>query len=123
MNKDLNYYLNLPWSYRFEWSEVDNCYVASIDELKGCMSDGETIEEATAMIKDALKSYIDCSLHHGDQIPEPVKILDFKGKIHFRTTPQKHYMLDKKAKACGDSMNDVINAAIDYYLDNKAVNS
>ena len=116
MNKDLDYYLNLNWSYRFEWSDIDNCYIASIDELKGCMSHGETIEEATAMIKDALKSYIGCAVHFGDPIPEPTKIVDFKGKIHFRTTPQKHYMLDKKSKTSGESINNIINDALDCYF-------
>ena len=54
IKKDLDYYMNLNWTYRFEWSDEDNGYVASVAELKGCMSFGETIEEATVMIKDAL---------------------------------------------------------------------
>jgi antitoxin HicB len=118
VTKDLEYYLNLPWSYRFEWSEVDNAYIASIEELKGCMSHGDTIEEATAMIKDALMSYIDCHLHFGDFIPEPAKIVDFKGKIHFRTTPKKHFMLDRSSKVSGKSINKIIDEALDCYFEN-----
>lgn len=118
MTKNLEYYLNLPWSYRFEWSEVDNAYIASIDELKGCSTHGDTIEEASAMIKDALKSYIDCSLSFGDFIPEPVSVVDFKGKIHFRTTPKKHYMLDRSSKMSGKSINKIIEEALDCYFKN-----
>lgn len=105
MKKDLNYYLNLNWTYRFEWSDEDGCYVASVAELPGCMSDGETIEQAAAMIKEALESHISAMLKHGDEIPEPPKPGEYKGKILFRTTPQKHYKLVKKAASQGKSLN------------------
>jgi antitoxin HicB len=65
--------LNLPWSYRFEWSNEDNCYVVSVEELKGCVADGKTIEEAIKMIKSALNSYITGCLEAGFEIPEPLK--------------------------------------------------
>ena len=116
MNKDLNYYLNLPWSYRFEWSDEDNSYIASIAELKGCVSDGETIEKATEMIKDALISYIECSLEYGDEIPEPLKAIDYKGKIPYRTTPEKHYKIAKRAKSLGVSINSFIDEAVEQKL-------
>jgi len=114
--KNLEYYLNLPWSYRFEWSDEDNCYVVSIAELKGCMSEGGTNPEATEMIQDALKSYITNSLQYGDEIPEPLKPLDFKGKIPYRTTPDKHYRIAKRAKVLGISINALIDDAVDDKL-------
>lgn len=118
--KTLEYYLSLPWSYRFEWSDEDNCYVASIAELKGCMSDGATIEEAAEMIKDALKSYITASLHFNDNIPEPLKPVDYKGKIPYRTTPDKHYQLAKRAKSLGISINSLIDEAVTEKLKESA---
>ncbi|GBF23412.1 protein HicB family [Candidatus Gastranaerophilus sp. (ex Termes propinquus)] len=116
VNKDLNYYLNLHWTYRFEWSDEDEGYVASVAELKGCKSFGETIEEATAMIKDALLSYIDCCLEHSDAIPEPIKPIDFKGHITYRTTPETHYKLAKKAAVMGKSINAFIDEAVSENL-------
>jgi predicted HicB family RNase H-like nuclease len=77
-------------------------------------------DEALSMIKDALMSHISCCLHFGDSIPEPVKVVDYKRRIHFRTTPQKHYMLDKQAKTSGESINTIINTAIDRYLHSNA---
>lgn len=118
--KNLEYYLNLPWSYRFEWSNEDNCYVASIAELKGCMSEGETILQATEMIQDALKSYITCALQYGDNIPEPLKPIDFKGKIPYRTTPDRHYQLAKRAKSMGISINTLIDEAVEQKLKESA---
>lgn len=118
--KNLQYYLNLPWSYRFEWSDEDKCYIASIAELKGCMSQGDTIIEATSMIQDALKSYITCAIQYGDEIPEPLKPIDFKGKIPYRTTPDKHYRIAKRAKAMGISINALIDEAVEVKLQETA---
>lgn len=116
MKKDLNYYLNLPWTYRFEWSDEDSCYIASVAELKGCMSDGENIEEASHMIKDALKSYIESSLTNGDAISEPPRKESCKGSIIYRTTPEKHCKLLRKAASQGISVNKLIDEAIEKEL-------
>lgn len=113
MKKDLSYYLNLNWSYRFEWSDEDKCYIVSVAELPGCMSDGETIEEAAGMIKDALESHISALLNHGDKVPEPPKPEEYKGKILLRTTPQRHYKLVKKASSQGKSLNKFLDEIID----------
>lgn len=111
--KDLKYYLNLHWTFRFEWSDEDNCYVASVAELPGCMSDGETIEEATNMIKDALQEYIETAIELNKEIPEPPRAEEFKGRILFRTTPQKHYKLVKKAASQGKSLNKFLDEIIE----------
>lgn len=116
IRKDLNYYMGLNWTYRFEWSDEDNGYVASVAELKGCMSFGETIEEATAMIKDALASHLSACLEADFNIPEPVKPIDCKGKIPYRTTPEKHYRIAKRAKAKGISINAFIDEAVEAKL-------
>ena len=117
MKKNLEYYLGLNWTYRFEWSDEDCGYIASIAELKGCKSFGETIEEATYMIKDALKSYLSAFIEAGfDEIPEPLKPIDYKGKIPYRTTPDKHYRIAKRAKTLGISINTLIDEAVDEKL-------
>lgn len=116
MVKDLNYYMSLKWSYRFEYSDEDNGYIASVVELKGCMSFGETIEEATSMIKDALQSYLIASLENNDEIPEPLKPTNYKGNITYRTNPDKHYKLAVRAKADGVSLNQLIDKATDIVL-------
>lgn len=116
MKKDLTYYLNLHWTFRFEWSDEDNCYLASVAELPGCMSDGESIEEAAVMIREALKSHIYTMLKYGDKIPEPAKPEDFKGNIALRTTPVKHRKIARKASSEGKSINKFLNEIIDREL-------
>lgn len=116
MTNNIDYYMKLNWTYRFEWSIEDQCYVASIAELKGCLADGETIEEATSAIKDALESYISACIDAGYTIPKPLQPSDFKGQIPYRTTPEKHYKLAQRAKITGQSINSIIDEATDLFL-------
>jgi hypothetical protein len=36
MKKGLDYYLNLPYSFKIEWSDVDTCYIATVEEIPEC---------------------------------------------------------------------------------------
>ncbi|MFA7659059.1 MAG: type II toxin-antitoxin system HicB family antitoxin [Candidatus Gastranaerophilaceae bacterium] len=116
MNKNLEYYLNLPWSYAIKWSDEDGCYVASIAELDGCMSHGDTLGEATSMIKDALRCHLNAMLKDNTLIPEPLNVINFKGSITYRTTPEKHYKLVKRAQRKGKSLNKFIDEVLDEKL-------
>ena len=110
--KNLNYYLNLPYTYIIEWSDVDSCFLGSIVELERNMTCGQTREEVLANLKDALVSYITTSLDNKMEIPEPLKIDDFKGSITYRTSKERHYRLAKQAKLFGKSINAFIDEAI-----------
>ncbi|MGH9341569.1 MAG: type II toxin-antitoxin system HicB family antitoxin [Acidobacteriota bacterium] len=55
-------------------------YVVTCPALPGLVTEGDTLEEARAMAKDAIRGYIESLQKHGDQIPsdpstllEPVK--------------------------------------------------
>jgi predicted RNase H-like HicB family nuclease len=114
--KDLNYYLNLHWTYRFEWSEEDNCYIASIAEIEGLKTDCKNIQQAAYMIQDALKSYISCMLEHNGKIPEPAKPERYKGKITYRTSPKIHHKLALMSKIQKKSISKLIDELIDKEL-------
>ncbi|OGI00486.1 MAG: hypothetical protein A2Y25_12105 [Candidatus Melainabacteria bacterium GWF2_37_15] len=111
--KDLNYYLNLPWTFRFEWDPRDNIYVASVAELKGCMSYGDTIAEAANNIKEALEAYLISLLKDNIEIPEPLAPSEYSGRFNLRIPPEKHYKLAKKASIEGKSLNALINEIIE----------
>jgi antitoxin HicB len=114
--KNLEYYLNLPYTYIIEWSDVDECFLGSIVELERNMTCGQTREEVLANLKEALVSYVTTSLDNNMEIPEPLKIEDFKGSITYRTSRERHYSLAKQAKLYGKSINAFIDEAISEKL-------
>jgi len=110
--KNLEYYLNLPYTYIIEWSDVDGCFLGSIVELERNMTCGQTREEVLTNLKEALVAYVTTSLDNNMEIPEPFKIDDFKGSITYRTSKERHYKLAKQAKLYGKSINAFIDEAI-----------
>jgi antitoxin HicB len=46
-------------------------YLIEFPDLPGCISDGETVDEAIANGKDALFCWIETAKQHGDEIPQP----------------------------------------------------
>ena len=110
--KNVNYYMNLPYTYLIEWSDIDECFLGSIVELERNMTCGQTREEVLANLKEALVSYVTTSLENNMEIPEPLKIKDFKGNITYRTSKERHYRLAKQAKLYGKSINAFIDETI-----------
>ena len=112
IKKNLEYYLNLPYTYVIEWSDIDDCFLGSIIELEHNMTYGQTPEEVLSNLKEALGSYVTTSIKNNMEIPEPLKVKDFKGNITYRTSRERHYRLAKQAKLYGKSINAFIDETI-----------
>jgi len=54
-------------------SEDGGGFLATVPDLPGCMSDGETPEEALTNVQDAITEWIDEAHTLGRQIPKPSK--------------------------------------------------
>jgi len=50
-------------------------YLATAPDLPGCMSDGETPEEAALNVQDAIQSWLDAAREWGVAIPRPSRTL------------------------------------------------
>jgi antitoxin HicB len=70
MNKDLNYYLSLPYPIELIPDE-DGYWFARIPLLEGCMTNGESREDALLMLDDAKELWLQTALELGKPIPEP----------------------------------------------------
>jgi predicted RNase H-like HicB family nuclease len=46
-------------------------FLATVPELPGCMSDGETREEALRNVEDAIATWLYCAEKMGQEIPQP----------------------------------------------------
>lgn len=69
MTRRLNYSVVL----RMLSDEDGGGYLATVPDLPGCMSDGETEAEVLRNIEDAIAQWIDHALSEGRKIPEPDK--------------------------------------------------
>ena len=54
--------------------DEDGVYVASVPSLKGCYSQGETVDEALENVKDAIRLHIEARKEIGEPIPIEVLI-------------------------------------------------
>jgi antitoxin HicB len=69
-NKGIEYYLALPYTIELTPDE-DGYWFAKIPLLKGCMTNGDSREDALAMIDDAKRLWLETALSLGMPIPEP----------------------------------------------------
>lgn len=54
------------------WSSEDNCFIAEVPELAGCMADGETQEEALKNAETVITEWIETAKLLGREIPRPL---------------------------------------------------
>lgn len=45
-------------------------YTVTVSALPGCVTQGETLEEAIAMAKDAIRLYVESLIADGEPVPE-----------------------------------------------------
>ena len=115
--KPMTYYMKLPWT--FETSVSDDPiepWTTRVKELPGCMSHGKAPEKSLIGIKDAIKSYILATMKLGEDIPEPLKLEAFKGVLTYRTSPERHYEIARRARQLGLSVNKLMDAAVEHEL-------
>jgi antitoxin HicB len=48
-------------------------FIATVPDLPGCMSDGETPQEALANVQDAIAAWVEAAKELGHAIPHPTK--------------------------------------------------
>jgi predicted RNase H-like HicB family nuclease len=59
-----------PYRKVIRGDEVDG-FLAEAPELPGCVTAGETVEEALKMLRDAMQGWIESALLAGEPVPEP----------------------------------------------------
>ncbi|SHK46363.1 type II toxin-antitoxin system HicB family antitoxin [Tepidibacter formicigenes] len=109
--KSLDYYLSLNYPFKIEsLSEEDGGgYFITYPDLPGCMSDGETVEEAISMGEDARKAWIETRYEKSLEIPEPFTVNNkYNGRITVRTPKSLHRQLIEEAKEEGVSLNQYL---------------
>jgi len=111
MDRTIDYYMALPYTIELINTPGEGWFVR-VRELPGCMSQGDTAEEALEMIQDAMRGWLEVSIEYGDPIPEPRSEEDYSGKFVVRVPRTLHRDLVETAEREGVSLNQFINVAL-----------
>lgn len=111
MEKTLEYYLGLPYTIELIRQPGGGWFV-QVKELPGCMSVGDTPDEAVEMIQDAMRLWIETALEDGEPIPEPRPLEDYSGRFVVRVPRSLHRDLVVQAEREGVSLNQYINTIL-----------
>ncbi len=103
----LNHYLGLQYPVQFV-TDPDGGYVAVFPDLPGCMTQGETLEEAAAMAEDARRGWIEVEYERGADIPLPTYPEEYSGKFNLRLPRSLHHSLALAAQREGVSLNQYV---------------
>lgn len=103
----LEYYLNLQYPVTL-YPDLEGGYVAQIRDLRGCLTQGESLEETMANINEARELWIETAYEAGDEIPLPSVDANYSGKLLLRMPKSLHRRLAESAEQENVSLNQYI---------------
>jgi len=107
MEKNLDYYLKLPYTLivSVEEDNDDSCYVARLQEIPYLIGTGSTPEAAIKELAINKRLKFETDIELGNPIPEPSK---YSGQFHIRVGTSIHESLARLASAEDISLNQYI---------------
>jgi antitoxin HicB len=123
----LEAYLERPYHYELIRDSDDDGrrgWVAEVEELPGCMSQGATAGEAIENVRDAMYGWISAALDNGQTIPVPRRESQPSGRFLVRLPRTLHGELSRVAEDEGISLNQfvvgVLAAAVGWRVRDRA---
>jgi predicted RNase H-like HicB family nuclease len=116
----LDFYLEQKYPVTL-YPDPNQSYVAQIKDLPGCITQGETAEEALAELEDARILWITTAYEYGDAIPIPSTETKYSGKTLLRMARSLHQKLAEGAKREGVSLNEYIVYLLSEAIAAKAI--
>lgn len=122
MAKNLAYYMRLDYPVEVKKIKEDEGggFFVSIPLLPGCMSDGESLEEAYGNIQEAKEEWLSSMLERGMKIPEPAEQEEYSGKFIIRLPKTLHRALVQVSKREGVSLNQYVANTLAFSLGQKS---
>ncbi len=84
-------------------------WVAAVPDLPGCMSDGETMEQAASNIDGAIESWFEAAEELGRPVPAPGSTI---GQWRQRVPKTLHQVLKQIAASEGVSLNSLVQSIL-----------
>lgn len=112
--RDLQYYLTLPYTVEIAPTEDGTGFTAAIPALKGCIAFGESVEEAYEMVAEVKEAWLDIALEEGWEIPEPAEedVKEYSGRFNVRLPRYLHRRLAESAEVEDTSLNQLVVALL-----------
>ncbi len=104
-------YMKLPYRIELIPDSDEGGFVATFPDLPGCLSSGETVEEAYKNAEDAKHEWLLAAIEEGISIPEPDSIEDYSGQFKLRLPRSLHRQLALQSKREGVSMNQYCDSS------------
>jgi predicted RNase H-like HicB family nuclease len=120
VKKDLEYFLGLRYRIELEEQE-EGGYVAHHPDLRGCIAQGDTAEEAVESLSAARQAWMEARLEDGFSVPEPREEPSYSGKLLLRMPKSLHQELAEAAERDGVSLNQFVVAALSRQVWNRDV--
>ena len=109
--RNVAYYMRLPYTRELRRNE-GGTWFACVRELPGCMTEGDTENDALMMLEDAMRSWIEVALERGMRIPEPKPEPAYSGRFVVRVPKNLHRAVAERARTEGTSLNQFVVAAL-----------
>jgi antitoxin HicB len=111
--KPLQFYLELKYPITII-PDITGGYVAEIEDLPGCFTQGETIEETYANMGEAKQLWLESAYEDGMDIPLPGNEVKYSGKFNVRIPASLHRKLHRLAEKEGVSLNQYVLFALSH---------
>jgi len=98
-------YMKMSYKMEIIPDTEEGGYAVSFPDLPGCITVGDTIEEAINNAEDAKRAWIEAAVESGINISKPDDIQNYSGQFKLRIPKSLHKSLSEHSKAEGISMN------------------
>jgi len=109
--KPIEFYLGLNYPITI-YRDEEGGYVAEIEDLPGCITEGETLEEVTQRIEVARKGWIQAAHEDDVEIPLPRTDEEYCCKFMVRIPKYLHRRSAEKARREGVSLNQYVESIL-----------
>jgi len=103
--KAINDYMNMPYKMEIVEDKTEGGFVVTYPELPGCITCGETIEDAVRNAYDAKREWLIAAIEEGREIHEPESLEKYSGQFKLRIPRSLHRSLAEHSQREGISMN------------------
>ena len=113
--RTIDEYLELPYRIalvRDQDEDGNTGWVAEVEELPGCLAQGDTAEEAIEHVREAMSGWLSVAIEDGIEIPEPRAGESSSGRLLLRMPGSLHAELARLAEREGVSLNQMLVATL-----------